>query len=302
MAALACSPLAGCATRPPGLSDTPTSPASSPTPDPDARAAFAVEAELAGWLEALAADPAAWGATDPLVSLCQGYVDAHRAHAAWLVDEPIVPLAVDVATPEEMMRELTTREALAATAHSDRAATQTTGWLAMAHASMSASALAMSQRCPAPNAVVNSPASFSVPSESRAYATLIGHVDRLNYAIETGIGRLGADDALRTGLRTRLDDVKRLRDTIAATLRAAGGKPPAVAVSYELAGPMDTPAQIRRAIGECESNVLDAWILVVGATENDARQAALQAMSEQAWEPGRIGYALTQWPGWQLKP
>lgn len=302
---LVLSPLTGCATRP-GLTSTvaaPTpSPSVTPTPDSDVLAAFTIEAELAGWLTGLVDAPTAWGATDALITLLRGYAAAHRTHATWLLDsEPIPTLPVDVTTPADMRTALSERETHAATEHARRSENQQTGWLSMVYASMSASARALAARGPAPVAVTQAPTETTIPTAHEAFSTLIGHIDRLNYVLEAGIGRLG-DDTMRTPARTRLDDVKYLRDSVAGTLRTAGGKPPAIAVSYELPGPIDTPAQIQQAIGECESNVLDAWILVVGATTGDDRRLALQAMGAQAIEPGKVGYPITHWPGWQLRP
>lgn len=305
-------PLAGCAkaifapTPIVSVSDAPptlASPTGGLAPAiPELGDTWTAEAGMVAWLDALLAAPASWKANDSMLTWLRGHAATHRAHVAWLESQQaigtVAPPPPGVTTIKALQAEFIRREKALSDAHR-AAASSAPGWWGALFGSLASYAQAATTLGPAGATVRASPAPFDPAPAAEAWAILLGYVDTLVYAYQTGMGRLPHGDKNWTPASKRLVEVERLRDQVAASIRSLQQSPPPVRLSYTLPGRLGNPVQIRAMWGAAERGVLDAFGGVVASLDGKDRLAAITMMVNQAVRPAAWGQPVTWWPGWQ---
>ncbi len=137
------------------------------------------------------------------------------------------------------------------------------------------------------------PAPFDDPDVSHTTRAALEHARALIRGLELGLGRLPSSDALSEAGTERLDAVRRLRNTLIASLP---DDLPEIDV-WQFPNDMATSAEILGAWAVLESNLLDAFGVLTAADSSGAADWLDLMLGQVPWVHRWSGQ-LPYWPGW----
>lgn len=140
------------------------------------------------------------------------------------------------------------------------------------------------------------PRPITRPTAQVAATELLDAVRTLILVLETGSGRLQAQDPVRTRALARLDEMKQLRDDLLSSPELST-PPDRTGLSYHRTA-MDTPEQVQQVWISGELALVTGWAHRFIANSDEAAKLALQAFIAQAAQVRSLGGSLPQWPGW----
>jgi hypothetical protein len=128
--------------------------------------------------------------------------------------------------------------------------------------------------------------------------TLAGeHAAVYVYGVLGGRVSASAQEQLATALTSAYVAHRGRRDQLHAMVRAAGGKPVAAEVSYELPNPSRTVPQLRAAALVTEQRCAEVYAAMVGSTAQANRQWAIDALADAAVRELTFGGVPQPFPG-----
>lgn len=143
-----------------------------------------------------------------------------------------------------------------------------------------------------------SPSPFEDVTTADALAVSLGHARALIRGLELGLGRLDTQDPLQAPGAERLATAKELRN---ALLDAMEEELPEVD-SWALPNAMTTAPEIQAAWAVLETNLLDAFSILVAAAGSPGETPWQNSLLAQVDWVHRWGGRLPYWPGWVATP